>query len=71
MRPAKAPERPALATTIRVSMMSRKAPIKQETPMPRVRHLYLAEGRTVEQKKKLMQALSAAVVDTLVAASTR
>jgi 4-oxalocrotonate tautomerase len=32
--------------------------------MPEV-HVYLAEGRSVEQKKKLMKALSDAVVSTI------
>ena len=32
--------------------------------MPEV-HVYLAEGRTVEQKKKLMKAISDAVVSTI------
>jgi 4-oxalocrotonate tautomerase len=36
----------------------------QESVMPEV-HVYLAEGRTVEQKKKLMKALSDAVVSSI------
>jgi 4-oxalocrotonate tautomerase len=36
----------------------------EENGMPEVQ-VYLAEGRTTEQKKKLMQAISAAVVDSI------
>lgn len=36
----------------------------EEVTVPEV-HVYLAEGRTVEQKKKLMKAISDAVVTTI------
>jgi 4-oxalocrotonate tautomerase len=54
------PSRKRLAEPgLRVEPLFRGEPL-----MPEV-HIYLAEGRSVEQKKKLMKALSDAVVSTI------